>query len=210
MLSMVHLQHLSSGQVSVWQRGNEEVRSFPLALLPSCADRAMAQTVPSAVLGPSAPAKASPTSFPAQVPPWELQQGQHTVLGAPRQGTWRWESDGTGEQEGDRNYMCTAGGEKRLGKGTGEIKKIREWRDHQEKRGEKIKDTERKERRAGKHRREHSPQASSKWSRAPSCPALVLCPGSERGMAPGLISLEHREGDTSQALPQLFRDSSAI
>lgn len=37
--------------------------------------------------------------------------------------------------------MCRVKGEKRQGKGTGEIKKIIEWRDHQEKRGEKAKDT---------------------------------------------------------------------
>lgn len=56
----------------------------------------------------------------------------------------------------ERNYLCRVGEEKRLGKGIGEIKKIIEWRDHQEKRGEKAKDTERKEKRAGKHRREIS------------------------------------------------------
>lgn len=69
-------------------------------------------------------------------------------------------------------------------KGHEKKKKIIEWRDHHEKRGEKAKATERKERRAGKHRRVNSTQPSSNRSRAPSCPAFVLCPNSERGMAP--------------------------
>lgn len=43
----------------------------------------MSQTVPSAVLGPPAPAKSLPTPFCPEMPPQELQQGQYTVLGAP-------------------------------------------------------------------------------------------------------------------------------
>lgn len=61
----------------------------------------MSPTVPSAVLGPSAPAKASPTSFSAEVPPWELQQGQHTVLGDPA----RDPGDGIGMGEESRKEI---------------------------------------------------------------------------------------------------------